>query len=123
MNNLITKLCVATVAVALATPVLASDLKKLRKESEFRAIVVGHKYYDGNGNWHIVNADGTLKGKYNKQKLVGAWNWQGKYYCRNIVLGKKKLPGDCQVVYASDTQTQYHRNKGKGDKNRIHTRK
>ena len=123
MKNLTRMLCAVSAAIAMAAPVAASDLKKLRKEDEFGSLVVGHKYYDDAGNWHIVNADGTLSGSYNKKKLVGAWNWQGRYYCRNIVLGQKKLPMDCQVVYASQTQTQYHRNKGKGDKSKLHTRR
>ena len=109
--------------LALTSPLLAGDLKKVRKEADFRSLVVGHKYYDDAGNWHMVHADGKLTGVYNKKKLVGAWNWQGRFYCRNIVLGGDQLPGDCQVVYASETQTQYHRNKGKGDKGKIHTRK
>jgi hypothetical protein len=116
-------LTATVLALSLCTPVLAADLKKVRKQADFLAQVAGHTYHDGKGNWVVINTDGSMKGKWNKQKLVGAWNWQGRFFCRNIVLGGKALPTDCQEMYLSATQLQGKRNKGKGDWAPLMTRK
>ena len=114
---------ITAAALTLASPLLAGELKKVRKQADFLAKAAGHKYFDDKGNWVIVNADGTMKGKWNKKKLIGAWNWQGRFFCRNIVLGGNKLPTDCQEMYLSDTQLQGKRQKGKGDWAPLMTRK
>ena len=111
------------VCAALALPAAAAELKKVKKQADFLGAVAGQKYYDASGNWVVINADGTMKGKWNKQSLVGAWNWQGRFFCRNIVLGGKQLPTDCQEMYVSATQLQGKRNKGKGDWAPLMTRK
>jgi hypothetical protein len=121
--RIFTLLTATATVLALSSPLLAGDLKKVRKQADFVAMAAGHKYYDDKGNWVMINADGTMTGKWNKKKLVGAWNWQSRYFCRNIVLGGNKLPTDCQEMYLSDTQLQGKRKKGKGDWAPLMTRK
>ncbi|WP_372885044.1 hypothetical protein [Shimia sp.] len=110
-------------AMVLANPANAQSLNKITNEDDYRAMVVGHKFYDEHGNWVRSNADGTMVGRFNKEKLRGAWNWQGRYFCRNIILGKNELGTDCQVVYTNGTQLQSKRNKGKGELSDVFVRK
>lgn len=123
MRKHIVSLGLVTLIGALASPGLAADLKRITKENDFRATVVGHKYVSEKGDWIVISADGTLTGKFSKKKLVGAWNWQGKFWCRNIVLDGKKLGSDCQEIHANATQMRSKRQKGKGDWASLMTRK
>lgn len=100
--------------MACATPALA-DFKRITKENDFRAQVVGKVYTNNNGDWFRWNADGSISGALkNKQSFTGAWNWQRKFLCRNIRVGSKELGTDCQVIRVDGTTVQLIRKKGKG---------
>lgn len=98
-----------------ATLAQASDLKRVKTEADFRANVVDRKFTSGNGDWIIIASDGTISGSLNKQKAVGDWNWQGKYWHRHVNIGGTSLGSDSQEVHISATQMRTKRKKGKGD--------
>lgn len=104
----------AGLALCLANPADAAG-KKIRKAADFNAQVVGKSLVYGDGT-KISIGNGTLKGKTGKgDKIIGAWNWQGKFFCRNIQIGSNKLPTDCQAVVIDGDQISFIRKKGKGD--------
>lgn len=99
--------------ILAATPGLAGTLKPIKTESQFRQLVVDRKIVHENGTWFLISGDGKIKGKVGKDKLNGVWQWSGKYFCRNAVLGKKELGSDCQVLKTDGSRLQFNRKKGK----------
>ena len=97
----------------LAQPAMSENFKRITKEDQFRSLVVGKKGVSEAG-WFIIHPDGTTTGHIFKKKFSAAWVWQKKMYCRNAVLGKKKLGTDCQVVKISGNKVQFIREYGKG---------
>lgn len=99
----------------ITTPAFA-DFKWIKSEKEYRAKVVDRPIRDQYGNTYVIKPDGTFTGKTTKgTKVVGAWNWQGRYWCRNLVVGKKKAPTDCIKIELDGKKYRATRNKGKGD--------
>lgn len=104
-------LCLAIGLVA--QPALAGSLKSLKTEAQFREAVVDRKLTQGSDIWFRVKSDGTIEGKVKKDKFRGTWQWSGKYYCRNGIMGSNEIGSDCQVVKAGDGQVQFWGKKGK----------
>lgn len=103
----------AALALALTTTATA-DFKRIKTEKQMRQLVVGKKLVTGNG-YSFVNADGTLTGKFSGKKFSGNWIWNGRFWCRNGVLGGKEIGSDCQVWEIDGNKLRYTRKKGKGD--------
>lgn len=103
---------VAVLSLLLAAPL--ADAKELRKQKQFDAAVVGKKLVSGD-TWILIAADGSMTGiSRTKEKITGAWIWNKRYFCRNVVVGAKAFPQDClEVSIEGDTVT-FIRDKGKG---------
>jgi hypothetical protein len=113
---------VTLAAIALALPTLAAaEFKQVKKEKQFRSQIVDHKLTDANGNWTIIKSDGTQSGSFNGQTYVGAWKWNGRYWCRNGKLGGQELGTNCQLVEIDGTSTRFTRDKGKGKSGGTYT--
>ncbi len=112
MNKFVSLAVVASIAMAAAA---TAEAKEIRKESQFLEVVGGKKLVSGS-TWLIVSADGKIQGDAGKNgKIVGAWVWNKKYFCRNVIIGKNQLPEDCQKVTIDGDQITFTREKGKGD--------
>lgn len=106
----------ALLASLLMLPGLATaeSWKQIRSEADFRSMVVG-KPMTWSGGEAIVNADGTTRGKIrNRGKYHGNWAWQGRFYCRNLMIQKKETGTMCQTIEISGDQVRFTRDKGKG---------
>lgn len=102
----------ASVLCFAATTATANDI---RKESQFLESVAGKKLESG-GTWLIVTPDGKIEGVgRNNVKIKGAWVWNKKFWCRNVVAGQKKFPEDCLEVSIDGNQVKFVRSKRKGD--------
>jgi hypothetical protein len=96
-----------------ATTALA-EFKAVKKEKQFRQTIVDRKLTSDNGNWTVINSNGTQTGKFGKNSYSGTWKWSGKYWCRNGVIGGKELGTNCQLVEIDGNETRFTRDKGKG---------
>ena len=105
-------LCAFSLAT-IAAPALA-DFKPIKKAKHFQQHLVGRKLTQDNGNWTIINSDGTQSGAFNGKPYVGSWKWQGRYWCRNGTLGGTELGTDCQLVERDGNIARFTRDKGKG---------
>lgn len=116
------KLILATsmIAALVAAGVNAAGMKRIKKEADFTAVIVGKKMEKGK-DWVQINADGTLNGSFGGRKAKGAWNWQKGFFCRNIILGGKTLGSDCQIVQSDGSQAEFIREQGKGGSGGIYT--
>lgn len=99
--------------IAIALPVDAQNLKRIKKESDFRSIVVGRTLSDGQATL-ILTEDGKISGKVGANKVVGAWKWGNGFFCRNLNVGNKALGNDCQTVHTNKTEVTFTRKQGKG---------
>ncbi|MCP5072783.1 MAG: hypothetical protein GY947_05735 [Rhodobacteraceae bacterium] len=96
--------------LAIAVP---ADAKNIRKEKDFRSMVVDKKMVWDKG-WGIVSSDGTIKGKFNGSAYTGKWVWSQKYYCRNVVVKGKEVGSDCLTVKINGSVLTLTHKKGKG---------
>ena len=102
------------IASISAAPAFADKWKTIRTEADFRSQVVDKKV-TWNGNWGIINADGTAEGKLQKQGAYeGNWVWSGRFYCRNFVIGGKATGTNCAKVEISGDKVRFLNDKGKG---------
>ena len=113
MKRILSISCVAVLTMTSASA-LADGWKTIRKEADFREMVVG-KNLAWNGNTGIINADGTAAGTLKEQGAYkGNWVWSGRFYCRNFIIGGKATGTNCAKVEVSDTGVRFLNNKGKG---------
>ncbi|WP_298850646.1 hypothetical protein [uncultured Ruegeria sp.] len=111
--KLIFNLAAAALLVTGLTSV--ADAKELKKQSQFVEAVTGKKLVSGD-TWLVISQDGKIEGVgRNNVKITGAWVWNKRFWCRNVVAGQKKFPEDCQKVKIDGSQVEFIRNKGKGD--------
>lgn len=93
----------------------SAGAKDLRKENQFMEAVAGKKLVSGD-TWLVITPDGKIDGVgRNNAKRTGAWVWNKRFFCRNVVVGQKAFPQDCLTVSVDGNQMQFKRNKGKGD--------
>jgi len=106
----------AITATMIAGPALADDFKRIRKEADFRSLVVGKTISAGSG-YLTLHADGRLTGAGSQGALIGNWKWSRKFFCRNLNIGGKNIGSDCQVVkMAKDGKSvMFIRQMGKGE--------
>ena len=113
MKRFKTSAALLIAATSLPLAVQADNVKRIKKESDFNAIVVGKKL-KRNGSWIRIKADGSQDGRVDGKKFVSKWVWSKRMYCRNAVFGDKALGTDCLVVSANDDGVEFIRNEGKG---------
>lgn len=95
--------------------VVAADAKDIKKETQFIENVAGKKLVSGD-TWLVITPDGKIDGVgRNNAKITGAWVWNKRFWCRNVVAGGKKFPEDCLKVKMNGNRVEFVRNKGKGD--------
>ena len=115
MNSISKLTLAASLALGIATGPAVAGFKWIKTEKEYREKVVGRQVIDDAGNSYVIKPDGTLSGKMkNGAKVRGAWNWQGRYWCRNVAVNKKLLPTDCQKIEIDGNRYRMTREKGKG---------
>ncbi|KIC28634.1 hypothetical protein [Leisingera sp. ANG-M6] len=103
--------CALVFGIAAAAPASAGAIKK---QKDFVAAIAGKKLVSGN-SWIVVSADGKLTGVSSKgEKITGAWVWNKRFVCRNVYVGSKQLPQDCQTVTTDGNTVTFTRDKGKG---------
>jgi len=93
----------------------AGSFKQLKTKDDFLA-TVADKTLTAEWGTMVIHSNGKVSGKVGKKKMVGAWDWQGKYWCRNVRIGNQEEKGtDCQKLSVDGDKMQFVRNKGKGD--------
>ncbi len=113
MKTRIPTLLALGVSLASGTAALA-DFEQIRSEKDFRTLVVG-KTIESDQSTIVMNADGTFRGKTTDgRKIVGNWAWSGRWWCRNVTVGKQNLGQNCQKMEIDGDRLRATRDKGKG---------
>ena len=75
------------VALSILNPALATA-GAIKKQKDFVSAVAGKKLVSG-AHWLVINADGKMNGISAKgEKVVGAWVWHRRFFCRNVYVGQ-----------------------------------
>jgi len=61
-----------------------------------------------------VETDGTISGIGAGTQVLGNWNWQEDYFCRNLTWGNRDLGSDCQKVELKDQKLFFTSDRGRG---------
>ena len=63
-----------------------------------------------------VSPSGDITGRAFGQKVTGAWQWNGQYFCRELYVGSDDLGGpNCQAVLKNGDTLRFVADQGKGD--------
>ncbi|MCB1398412.1 MAG: hypothetical protein H6898_14620 [Rhodobacter sp.] len=109
----------ASIVVAAAAGIIlitgsAQAWERLHTEAEYRARVVGHRTSVGDRGHVTVHPDGTVTGVWGGQPVVGAWTWDGGYYCRNLRIGSTETGTNCQRIEVQGNQIRSTNDRGNG---------
>ncbi|NVK14155.1 MAG: hypothetical protein HWE35_08220 [Rhodobacteraceae bacterium] len=104
---------VCALVLGLVAPAPAAA-KPIKKQKDFMSMIVGKKL-EGGDHWILISADGKLRGVSPKgEKIIGAWVWNKRFFCRNVFIGKTQLPENCGTVETEGNTVTFTRDKGKG---------
>jgi hypothetical protein len=108
-------LLAASALVILASgPALAWE--RVITEQQFREYVVDRHIDTPEGNSFTSHADGRVTGRWGGQRMVGGWQWNQGFWCRNVRVGQAPETGtDCQLVELRGNQVRITRNQGRGE--------
>ncbi len=102
---------IVAMSIWFATPSLANEIDT---KAKFLAEVAGRKLVEGKA-WVIVAPGGSVEGQGPKGgKIEGHWDWDGKYYCREITIDGVHFPRDCQSVTRNGKDVGFTHKEGKG---------
>lgn len=103
------------IASVFAASAAFADFKQITTEAGYLSAFVGKTMLDSQGHTYSATADGKFAGKLKDgTKVRGAWQWSGKYWCRNAIVGKREIGTDCQKVEVDGNQYRVTRDKGRG---------
>ena len=87
--------------------------RRITTEQEYRDAIVGKKFV-GEDGYFATHKNGKLTGSYRGKKLIGKWNWKGKFFCRTGKLDGKKIRPACHAIFVKGDTMIGVREKGKG---------
>lgn len=87
-------------ATFIAGPALSESFKRIRKEADYRAMVVDRTITAGSGNF-TAHSDGTITGQIPSGALSGKWQWNQKFFCRTVAVAGKTAGTGCTVIKVS----------------------
>lgn len=102
----------------MLSPAYSDAAKRIRKEAEFRQVVVGKTLANGAGSF-VIASNGTMKGRFKRGAYRGNWAWSRGYFCRKAILGKTKIAMNCLSVHVKDNAVLFGRDKGKGSQSQF----
>lgn len=93
-----------------------NDFQRITTLEEYTSSVVGRKIVlGGKEDTTTTHADGTMTGMFKGKPIVGTWEWENGYFCREMKIGDQVRKRDCQLMEVSGNSIRVIRNEGKGD--------
>lgn len=80
-------------------------------EAGFNERIVGHDltYPDG---VIVVNPDGTIGGSIGGNAVDGEWSWADGQFCRELTIGSRRFPQECQTPEVAGERVRFERADG-----------
>jgi len=63
----------------------------------------------------LVSPEGGISGRAFGREVRGAWDWNGRYFCRDLSFGARDLGHNCQVVQVRGDTLRFIADQGRGD--------
>ena len=109
------RLLAICLAVLLAPPAGAEGFQTVRDKGTFLSLVKGKALEIG--LWGIslqVKPNGRIEGRALGRPVSGQWQWQGGYFCRDLLWGERDLGPNCQEVKVQGRTIRFTSDKGAG---------
>ena len=109
------KVVFALIALAVASPVAASDFQRIADRNNFVELIQ-NRDLTRFGIRLKVSQNGEITGRAFGRKVSGDWSWNGGYFCRDLYLGDAELDTkNCQTVQVKGNTLRITSDKGQGD--------
>lgn len=79
---------------------------------ELNSLVVGKTLENKRGHTIIMLADGGFDGNVGGNKPIGRWDWRDGQFCRELTIGSREFPYQCQVVEVDGSSVTFKRADG-----------
>ena len=113
-TNTMRSIVAASAALALwGTDALAEGFQRVEDKGGFISLVKDREL-KRLGIRLKVTDDGRIVGRAFGQQVDGAWNWQGGYFCRELVVGGDPFDSNCQTVLVNGRTVRFVSDKGEG---------
>lgn len=105
---------IALLSTILAAPALADGFSKISNRADFVSLIDGRdlKRFGIKLN---VTPDGKISGDAFGREVLGAWQWNAGYFCRDLFWGKRDLGPNCQTVQVQGGTMRFIADRGEGD--------
>jgi hypothetical protein len=104
----------AIVAILQPGQALANGFQQLEARSQFLSVIEGRKL-TRMGIELDVTPSGEIRGRAFGRPVVGAWNWQDGYFCRDLYWGQRNLGPNCQAVQLDGRTIRFISDRGTGE--------
>lgn len=104
------------VAVAVTTPgtAAASEFRLVTDRDEFVSIVDGRQLTRFGIRLQVDTA-GDISGRGFGHDVWGQWQWDGRFFCRDLGYGNTDLGHNCQAVAVRGDTIRFVADQGQGD--------
>jgi hypothetical protein len=95
------RLILSIALAALPLPALAEGYVPVMDKGQFLQLVEGRELQIGVYGLKLqVRPDGKIEGTAFGKDVSGKWAWKNGYFCRDLRVGKRDIPYNCQLVEA-----------------------
>ncbi|MBN2905326.1 MAG: dihydrodipicolinate reductase [Rhodobacteraceae bacterium] len=108
-------LAVAALIALAATPLRAEGFHTIESRSGFLGLVDGRSL-TRTGVSLAVTPGGEIIGQAFGRPITGAWRWDGRYFCRDMSFGTRKLGQNCHLVQVRGRVLRFIGDRGAGDR-------
>ncbi len=117
LYRLLPAVFIALATVAAALPAAAESFSRISDRSAFVQTVQDKELRLGMFGVSLkVEEDGEIRGSALGWDIIGTWEWQDGYFCREMDWSGYPIPQNCQLVEAKGSEEiRFTVDKGAGD--------
>ena len=104
----------AVLSTLIAAPALADGFAKVSNRSDFVSLVDGRDLKRFGIKLNVL-PNGQITGDAFGRDVVGAWEWNKGYFCRDLFWGKRDLGPNCQAVKVQGGKIRFIADRGNGE--------
>lgn len=98
-----------------AVPAMAEGARVISSKESFADLVNGRTLAALGVRLQVLG-DGSISGRAFGKDVSGRWEWQGGFFCRDLMFGETALPANCQQVLSDGSRITFVADKGSGQR-------